>query len=228
LDRKRSDFPCDTTLFAQGPWPDILQSNIQFELCPAYQQANGRTTGETITSPGDKVNLSGRRGPARLRGHWLSIVAEDRVEAGESDDNRVVLPHAHIIPACFTVEILAGKAEGVAGGTLRVFYFIVIEAAERFIGVSSFGIWGRGSINNKPYASQAIVQIPERLAELVPDYLEAVFKDPFDGADLRYRKLDGGFVVYSVGKDGVDDGGKGKLQSTAPARYDDVSFRIER
>ncbi len=49
--------------------------------------------------------------------------------------------------------------------------------------------------------------LPDSLEELVPSYLDAVPKDPFDGKDLRYKKLDIGFVVYSVGEDGKDDGG---------------------
>jgi hypothetical protein len=48
---------------------------------------------------------------------------------------------------------------------------------------------------------------PESLGELVPAYLEVVLDDPFDGVPLRYRRLDGGYVVYSVGENGVDDGG---------------------
>jgi hypothetical protein len=48
---------------------------------------------------------------------------------------------------------------------------------------------------------------PRTLADLVPDYLLAVPLDPFDGAPLRYRRSDGGAVVYSVGEDGRDDGG---------------------
>jgi hypothetical protein len=48
---------------------------------------------------------------------------------------------------------------------------------------------------------------PRAIAALVPDYLPAVPLDPFDGAPLRYRRTDGGAVVYSVGEDGRDDGG---------------------
>jgi hypothetical protein len=48
---------------------------------------------------------------------------------------------------------------------------------------------------------------PRALADLVPAYLPAVPLDPFDGQPLRYRRTDGGAVVYSVGEDGRDDGG---------------------
>jgi hypothetical protein len=49
---------------------------------------------------------------------------------------------------------------------------------------------------------------PEALDELVPDYLDAVLIDPFDGKPLRYRHIDGKILLYSVGKDGEDDDGK--------------------
>lgn len=49
---------------------------------------------------------------------------------------------------------------------------------------------------------------PEALNDLVPDYLDAVPIDPFDGKPLRYRHTDGKILLYSVGKDGEDDDGK--------------------
>ncbi len=49
---------------------------------------------------------------------------------------------------------------------------------------------------------------PEALAELVPDFLSAVPLDPLDGRPLRLRRLEDGVVVYSVGLDGKDDGGR--------------------
>lgn len=51
-------------------------------------------------------------------------------------------------------------------------------------------------------------QIPDSLDELVPAFLASVPQDPFDGHPLRFKKLASGYAVYSVGPDGVDDGGK--------------------
>jgi hypothetical protein len=49
---------------------------------------------------------------------------------------------------------------------------------------------------------------PEHLAGLVPEFLTAVPPDPVDGHPLRYRRESGGtFLLYSVGENGVDDGG---------------------
>jgi ABC-type transport system involved in multi-copper enzyme maturation permease subunit len=48
---------------------------------------------------------------------------------------------------------------------------------------------------------------PESLDELVPRYLPRVPDDPCDGRPLRYRRTPYGAVIYSVGADGVDNGG---------------------
>jgi hypothetical protein len=49
---------------------------------------------------------------------------------------------------------------------------------------------------------------PDRLSHLVPGYLSNVPLDPFDGKPLRYRCVDDGVVIYSLGSDGEDNGGK--------------------
>jgi hypothetical protein len=48
---------------------------------------------------------------------------------------------------------------------------------------------------------------PDSLEALAPRYLQRVPTDPYDGRPLRYRRLDDGVVVYSVGPDLTDDGG---------------------
>jgi hypothetical protein len=55
---------------------------------------------------------------------------------------------------------------------------------------------------------------PDRLDALVPRYLDAVPTDPFDGKPLRWRRTDDGLVIYSVGPDRVDNGGKLFRQQT--------------
>jgi hypothetical protein len=73
----------------------------------------------------------------------------------------------------------------------------------------------------------AHASLPETLSQLVPDYLAVVPEDPFDGAPLRYKRTDQGFVVYSVGEDGKDDGGKVEPQKRQGETYDLV-FSVER
>ena len=49
---------------------------------------------------------------------------------------------------------------------------------------------------------------PQTLEELVPDLLPAVPPDRFDGHPLRYFVRDGKPILYSIGVDRDDDGGR--------------------
>lgn len=59
---------------------------------------------------------------------------------------------------------------------------------------------------------------PKSLEELVPDYLESVPLDPFDGRAIRYLPSAGPnyFTIYSVGADQRDDGGDGREGDVKP------------
>ncbi len=49
---------------------------------------------------------------------------------------------------------------------------------------------------------------PEQLTDLAPQYLHEAPMDVMGGEPLRYKpRSDGGYLLYSVGEDGVDDGG---------------------
>jgi hypothetical protein len=68
---------------------------------------------------------------------------------------------------------------------------------------------------------------PASLGDLVPKYVAQVPKDFFVAADLRYRLEDGGYVLYSVGPNGKDDGGKGiPDRKEGNEDWDDVVVRI--
>ncbi len=72
--------------------------------------------------------------------------------------------------------------------------------------------------------------LPKGVDGLVPAYLDAVPTDPFDGEPLRHKALDPGFVVYSIGRDGVDDGGKRRIPSKARKSDEtyDIPFTVAR
>jgi hypothetical protein len=50
---------------------------------------------------------------------------------------------------------------------------------------------------------------PETLAELAPKYIDKIPDDLFSGKPLIYRLEDDGYLLYSVGVNGIDDGGQG-------------------
>jgi len=75
-------------------------------------------------------------------------------------------------------------------------------------------------------------RLPESLENLVPTYMEAVPRDPFDGRRLRYFTRESGFVVYSVGDDLSDNGGaeqdsKKRDRRGRPLPWD-ITFIMER
>ena len=69
----------------------------------------------------------------------------------------------------------------------------------------------------------------ESIDVLVPEYLAGVPDDPFDGQALRYRRLERGFVVYSIGEDLSDDKGQEPdKEEGRKNRRRDISFVVER
>ena len=66
---------------------------------------------------------------------------------------------------------------------------------------------------------------PDKLDELVPQYLSAVPLDPFDGAPLRLASKGSAIIVYSVSQDKVDHGGVLLSNPTSPGS--DLGFVLQ-
>ena len=61
---------------------------------------------------------------------------------------------------------------------------------------------------------------PAALANLTPEFLKAVPADYMDGHDLRYRlDPDGTYLLYSVGDDGIDNGGDARLKEGSSSSF---------
>jgi len=71
-------------------------------------------------------------------------------------------------------------------------------------------------------------RLPDKLVELAPEFVVAAPEDPFDGQPIRYKKLARGYVVYSVGANGQDDGGSSKPDIETGAQYLDICVTVER
>ncbi|MCC7146151.1 MAG: hypothetical protein IT443_06865 [Phycisphaeraceae bacterium] len=72
---------------------------------------------------------------------------------------------------------------------------------------------------------------PATLDQLVPDYLAQVPLDAFADnpqATLKYRQFDDGYVVYSVGDDGKDDGGVTNPFNVPASSGYDPGFEVRR
>jgi hypothetical protein len=71
-------------------------------------------------------------------------------------------------------------------------------------------------------------EIPHSLSDLVPDYLEKIPIDPFDpaGGPLRFVRRDETYIIYSVGDDGVDNGGTAKELGRYPSHGEDLRLDV--
>jgi hypothetical protein len=69
---------------------------------------------------------------------------------------------------------------------------------------------------------------PASLDRLAPTFQSSVPADPFDGNPLRYRLLSKGYVIYSIGKDGTDQGGAEPGKKSDRSVPHDVTFTVER
>jgi hypothetical protein len=79
------------------------------------------------------------------------------------------------------------------------------------------------------YRSDHGQQWPRTLDDLVPQYLPAVPQDPFAAQSTPFlykRNAAGGPIIYSVGENGIDDGGSetpaGPRSGYSPDRWDDL------
>ena len=69
--------------------------------------------------------------------------------------------------------------------------------------------------------------LPATLDALVPNYCSAAPLDPFDEQPLRYKKLPRGYVVYSIGADGIDNAGAERTNPKNMSDYD-LTITVER
>jgi hypothetical protein len=74
----------------------------------------------------------------------------------------------------------------------------------------------------RAYATDHDGRLPDALSHLVPVYLPSVPADPFDqrGGPLRYLPTEPDPRLYSVGADGIDDGGSDESARSQSGRWD--------
>ena len=69
--------------------------------------------------------------------------------------------------------------------------------------------------------------LPEKIDGLIPEFMDTMPVDPFDGESVRYVKRYKGFIVYSVGEDGQDNGGRIKDPNDRD-RPHDLVFSVQK
>jgi len=142
------------------------------------------------------------------RGIEICQMPEDRrrAAAAELDADLEKLPRAYVVS-----RLVCCAAEGVVKEDLRGKAHL--RAARAALAVERYRL--------------AHDRLPGTLDELVPQFLDAVPKDPFDGKPLRYKTLEKGYVIYSIGPDGKDDGGKERVPDKQGGP-DDIPFTVAR
>lgn len=68
-------------------------------------------------------------------------------------------------------------------------------------------------------------EFPRELSDLVPDYLPELPRDYFSEDAVRYARTPSGYVLYSVGENGIDESGRDVRSSNGEC--DDIALRIE-
>lgn len=68
---------------------------------------------------------------------------------------------------------------------------------------------------------------PAKLADLTPRYMTAIPPDFISGSPLHYRLEGQGYLLYSVGVNGRDDGAKGYEDYKPGKDYDDIVIRVQ-
>jgi hypothetical protein len=90
-----------------------------------------------------------------------------------------------------------------------------------------------GTLENEPILISQLVRLKllqMAVASFERSLLDEAPQDPFTGMELLYRQLPNGYVVYSVGRDLIDEGGKDEADSKkerTKTTYD-ITFTVER
>lgn len=66
---------------------------------------------------------------------------------------------------------------------------------------------------------------PDKLKMLVPRYLPKLPRDPFSRLAFRYLRSKTGYLLYSTGMNGIDDGGRSFYDRLAEYLHDDIAIR---
>jgi len=69
---------------------------------------------------------------------------------------------------------------------------------------------------------------PDTLDRLTPEFMESIPVDPFTGKPLVYRKTGDGFLLYSLGPNLKDDGGKPGARSGKATEDSDIVWKCGR
>jgi len=132
--------------------------------------------------------------------------AQTLLEAGRAlERKRKAIPQTH-----WLFHVIAPAWERV--GELHARYYAGLGSAQMALAVLRYRLQHQ--------------RLPDSLDDLMPEFIDAVPIDPFGGQALRYRRQVKGFVIYSVGVDGLDNGGSERDRKDRDKNYD-LPFAVD-
>ena len=144
-----------------------------------------------------------------------ALAAEDYATGSAAFDRvqeRILSEYGFVTsPDAFFTEYWARPHEEVLADIITVHYLQMFNMG----GANIMGVEMRAQVNaHLIQVATAILEYraaegacPETLDALLPVYLPELPHDPFSGNPLIYQPTDEGFLLYSVGLNGIDDGG---------------------
>jgi hypothetical protein len=129
--------------------------------------------------------------------HWHDELATARAEAIETK---------RLIVSCLLIPGISRVGEKAIQDQAQLSCVLAVLAAERFRLVHQ--------------------RWPKKLEELCPEFLPEVSTDPFDGKPLRLAHKRDGIAIYSVGRDGKDDGGENLDPAKGEDKNADLGLRL--
>jgi len=181
-------------------------------------------TGMLTGSPKGKLeawweDVSGEKEFRRSHGPWIRVMTEI-VEIAKLP---VEQQRPKVKSYVRSIDEKAAKRE------LPVYVGLMVPMAQSF---------GESSWRNQALLRCAIVALaveryriahghwPDSLLSLVPEFLAKVPLDPYDAKPLHYGRLADGVVIYSIGPDETDNGGKIDRKYPRQEKGTDIGFQL--
>ena len=187
---------------AAGPvdWDSILR--LGNASCDRVVDSMRKATRAERKAAGDEMDL-------RIRKNMAETQAILRTGLGKSADQRKVVSEAlgHILCGLFLSSGLRAAADVEDRGLMR------FDLTKLAFALAAY------RTDHQAY--------PAKLADLAPKYIAQIPKDRFNDGDLHYSPQ-GGYLLYSVGPNGKDDGGKGIEDRKRGEPWDDIAIRISK
>jgi hypothetical protein len=202
---------------------DRLRVGVRAELTGFNGFFRDLLTGRTIDSESPILTMLAGRGITGLTRLWM---LEDQAAGLRSYCRLYECLDADLLPFQFSRELHEQAPPPYAlfsrniirDATSLVWHVAAAEAARR---VTAWGV----ALRRQRLATGSY---PDSLADVRPEFAKAAgdATDPFTGQPLVYRRQGAGFIVYSIGRNMTDDGGR--KSEDLVGRADDIVFELDK